>query len=61
LNVNREQVLATTADAPKPERADAVSRFAEVLRVQTNAFQIGTPMRAEKCTGLVLPIPVDIS
>ena len=50
-----------TGDAPKAERVDAVSRFAEMLRSATDAVQIGTPMRVEKCTGLVSPIPVDIS
>jgi hypothetical protein len=59
--VNREQVLATTGDAPKAERVDAVSRFAEMLRSATDAVQIGTPMGVEKCTGSVLPIPIDIS
>jgi hypothetical protein len=36
-------------------RADSLKCFG----VQTDAVLIGTPMRAEKCTGLVLPIPVE--
>jgi hypothetical protein len=59
--VNREQVLATTGDAPKAERVDAVSRFAEMLRSANRRCSIGTPMRVEKCTGLVCRFPVDIS